>query len=113
VIQNYAVSVAGKTERMDAGFGKNDVPRGGARNAQMQPKFKGPIPTAFPFSDDDIRARKVSVAKMLAHYRDVYSPGDGSPLIDAGDPADGKHSFIGAVGTGMDTPNDRFGRVGK
>ena len=109
-IQNYALSVAGKNERADAGFGKHDVPAGGAKNAQIEPKFKGPLPTAFPFSDDDIRVRKVTVAKILAHYRDAYMPADGSPLIGAGDPADGVGSFIGAVGTGKDGPRDHFGR---
>ena len=108
-IQNYAVSVMGKTERLDGGFGKHDAPAGGAKDAQVQPKFKGPLPTAFPFTDGDIRARRVTVAKMLAHYRDAYAPADGSPLIGAGDPADGAGSFIGAVGLGKDGPNDRFG----
>jgi hypothetical protein len=107
--QHYAVSVANKTERVDAGFAKHDV--GKDKNAQVEPKFKGPLPKAFPFNDDDIRARKVSVAKILAHYREAYAPGDGSPLIGAGDPADGARSFIGAVGSGKDVPNDWFGRV--
>lgn len=110
VIQNYAVSVAGKTERTDAGFGKHDMPVGGAKNAQVHPKFKGPLPAAFPFSDDDIRARKVTVGKILEHYRDAYSPAEGSPLVAAGDPADGPGAYIGAVGTGKDVPADGFGR---
>src|SRR5262249_2649546 len=42
--QNYALSVASKTERADAGFARNDVPAGGARDAQVAPRFKGPIP---------------------------------------------------------------------
>jgi hypothetical protein len=110
VIRNYGLSVTGKAERRDAGFGKYDIPVDGARNAQVHPKFKGPLPAAFPFSDDDIRARRISVSKILARYRDAYAPGDGSPLTDGGDPADGKGSFIGAIGTGKDAPNDRFGR---
>src|SRR5262249_15248901 len=57
-IQNYALSVKGKTERVDAGFGKNDVPAGGAKDAQVDPKFKGPVPKQFPFTDDEIRSRK-------------------------------------------------------
>lgn len=111
VIRNYAVSVVGKTERADAGFARHDAPSGGVKNAQVQPKFKGPLPAAFPFSDDEIRARKVTVAKMLAHYREAYAPAEGSPLIGAGDPADGAGSFIGAVGTGKDAPSDWFGRI--
>jgi hypothetical protein len=109
--QNYALSVAGKTERADPGFGKNDVPAGGEKNAQVEPKFKGPVPTAFPFKDEDIRSGKVTVPQILAHYRAAYAPADGSPLTRAGDPADGPGSFIGAVGTGDDSPHDHFGRA--
>jgi hypothetical protein len=109
---HYALSVSGKTERVDAGFARNDVPAGGAKDAQVDPKFTGPIPKRFPFSDDDIRARKVSVAQVLAHYRKAYTPADGSQLIDAGDPADGRGSYIGAVGTGKGAPKDDFGRGG-
>jgi hypothetical protein len=108
--RNYALSVMGKTERTDAGFARHDVPAGGAKDAQADPKFKGPIPKQFPFSDDDIRARKVTVAQILAFYRDAYAPGEGSPLLNAGDPADGAGSYIGAVGAGKGTPNDHFGR---
>jgi hypothetical protein len=106
---NYALSVAGKTERIDAGFALHDVPAKGAKDEQAAPRFKGPLPTRFPFDDEEIRARKVTVAHILAHYREAYTPGEGSPLLNAGDPADGAGSFIGAVG-GKDTPNDYFGR---
>jgi hypothetical protein len=111
--QNYALSVADKTERADAGFAKHDVPAGGEKNAQVDPRFQGPIPKKFPFSDDEIRARKVSVAQILAHYRAAYMPAEGSPLIGSGDPADGVGSYIGAVGGGKDPPNDLFGRPGR
>src|SRR5262249_41694095 len=107
---NYALSVAGKKERVDAGFALHDVPARGARAEQAAPRFAGPVPTRFPFDDDDIRAGKVTVAQILAHYRRVYAPGEGSPLLDAGDPADGPKSFIGAVGPGKDAPQDFFGR---
>lgn len=107
--QNYALSVKDKTERTDAGFGKHDVPVGGEKNAQVDPKFAGPIPKKFPFADEDIRAGKVTVAQILAHYRAAYSPADGSPLVGAGDSADGDGSYIGAVGTGKKAPNDHFG----
>lgn len=109
---NYALSVAGKTERVDAGFAKHDAPVGGAKDAQVEPKFKGSTPKQFPFPDDDIRARKVKVSQILKHYREIYSPADGSPLVEAGDPADGKGNYIGAVGIGKDAPNDHFGRFG-
>jgi hypothetical protein len=108
---NYALSVPGKTERKDAGFARHDVPAGGARDAQADPKFKGPIPRRFPYRDDDIRRRKVTVAQLLAHYRQAYTPATGSPLLNAGDPAEGRGSYIGAVGTGTRSPQDHFGRA--
>jgi hypothetical protein len=110
--RNYLLSVPGKAERKDAGFGLNDIPRGGKVDEQADPRFKGPVPKQFPFDDDDIKARKVVVSRILAFYRDAYTPGAGSPLIGAGDPADGRGSYIGAVGTGADSPNDFFGRHG-
>ena len=95
--RNYLLSVAEKTERTDAGFGKNDVPRGGKIDQQVDPQFKGPLPEKFPFSDEDILAGKVTVSKILSYYREAYSPAPGSPLIDAGDPADGEGTYIGAI----------------
>ena len=88
------------------------VPRGGAVDAQSDPKFKGPIPRAFPFADDDIASGKVTVSKILAVYRDAYTPAEGSPLIGAGDPNDGKGTNIGAIGPASETA-DRFGRFGR
>ncbi|MFO0970127.1 MAG: hypothetical protein U0793_31640 [Gemmataceae bacterium] len=108
--RNYLLSVAGKTERKDAGFALNDVPRGGKIDEQADPRFKGPIPKAFPFSDAEIKARKVGVSKMLQFYRAAYTPAEGSPLIGAGDPADGAGAVIGAVG-GPES-SDRFGHFG-
>jgi hypothetical protein len=109
--RNYLLSVPSKTERKDAGFGRNDCPRGGRIDEQAEPRFKGPIPKAFPFTEDDIKARKVGVSKMLAFYREAYTPAEGSPLIGAGDPADGEGTNIGAVGS-KGSDNDRFGKFG-
>jgi hypothetical protein len=108
--RNYGLTVAGKTERSDDGFGRHDVPSGGAKDAQADPKFAGPVPKEFPFSDEDLLARKVTVAKVLARYREAYTPAEGSPLIGAGDPADGEGSYVGAVGTTKGAPADHFGR---
>jgi hypothetical protein len=96
-ICNYGVGVAGKTERKDNGFALHDVPVGGAVNASVDPKFRGPLPTGFPFSDEDILKGKVSISEILAYYRYIYSPAPGSPLIGAGDPQDGAGNDIGAV----------------
>ncbi len=109
--RNYLLSVAGKVERRDDGFGRNDVPRGGAGDAQVDPKFRGPLPERFPFSDDDIKSGKVTVSKILAYYRAAYAPAEGSPLLGAGDPRDGKGTSIGAVGG--PPAEDRFGRFGR
>jgi hypothetical protein len=104
--RNYLLSVAGKSERKDAGFGLHDVPHGGKADEQVDPKFNGPLPNAFPFADDDIKAGKVAVSKILAFYWDAYRPAEGSPLIGAGDPADGKNVNIGAVG-GEELPSSQ------
>jgi hypothetical protein len=111
--RNYLLAVTGKVERKDAGFGLNDVPRGGAVNAQADPKFKGPISIAFPFSDEDIKSGKVTVSKILAFYRNAYSPAAESPLVGAGDPKDGEGTNIGAVGSAKKSEVDRFGRFGR
>jgi len=42
----------------------------------------------------------VTVAQMLARFREIYTPADGSPLIDAGDPADGVGTDIGPLSAG-------------
>ena len=110
--RNYLLSVAGKQERKDAGFGLNDIPRGGKVDEQADPKFKGPIPKKFPFADDDIKARKVTVSKILAWYREAYTPAEGSPLIGAGDRADGDGTNIGAIGSAKPSALDCFGRFG-
>jgi hypothetical protein len=97
VKRNYALGVGGKAERKDAGFALNDLPRGGSPNEQVDPKFKGPIPAVFAFKDEDIRSGQVTVSKILSFYREAYTPAPGSPLIGAGDPADGAGTDIGAV----------------
>jgi hypothetical protein len=39
----------------------------------------------------------------------MYGPAAGSPLIDAGDSADGVGTDVGAIGSGVRDPNDLFG----
>src|SRR5882672_2188709 len=84
-----------------AGFAMRDV--------HAAPAFKGPLPTAFPFATADVQAGTVTVSTILAHYRDLYTPGSGSPLTGAGDPMGGANNNIGAVGQGAKDPNDQFG----
>jgi hypothetical protein len=108
---NYGVSVDGLGERTSAGFALNDAPANGAKDAQVDPGFVGPLPTVFPFSDDDVIAGTVNTCQILAFYRGLYTPGPGSPAIDRGDPADGAGTDIGAVGAGDADPNDLFGTL--
>ena len=75
-----------------AGFAMHDV--------HAAPAFAGPLPTAFPFASADVQAGTVKVSTILAHYRQLYTPASGSPLIGAGDPTDGAHNNIGAIGQG-------------
>jgi hypothetical protein len=88
----YALGVAGKAERED-GFGKHDL-------VEVDPRFKGPLPDVFPFDDADIKAGKVTVGEILARFREIYAPAEGSPLVGAGDPADGAGTGIGPVSAG-------------
>ena len=46
----------------------------------------------------------MTVSKILARYREIYRPAEGSPLIDAGDPADGDGTDLGAVDAGKPAP---------
>ena len=85
-----------------AGFALHDV--------HAAPAFQGPLPTAFPFANSDIESGTVKVSMMLAHYRDLYTPKPGSPLVGAGDPTLDANNNIGAVGQGADKdPDDQFG----
>jgi hypothetical protein len=94
---NYAITVAGLTERVDTGFALHDLPVAGPKDASVDPIFKGPLPSGFPFNDSDILSGAVTVSQILAYYRDAYSPAQNSPVIGAGDPQDGPGVSIGAV----------------
>jgi MYXO-CTERM domain-containing protein len=52
----------------------------------------------------------VKVSTILAHYRQLYTPASGSPLVGAGDPTNDAHNNIGAIGQGSSLdPGDQFG----
>ena len=110
--RNYSLSVADKTERKDAGFGRHDLRFGGDMNEQVDPQFRGAMEKVFPFQDVDIKRGKLTVSQMLKGFRDRYTPIPGSPVIDAGDPSDGAGADIGAVGAGRENPADLFGKWG-
>jgi len=109
VRDNYALAVAGKRERLDAGFALHDALSGGNVDDQVDPKFADKIPVTFPYSDDDIKAGNTTVCQILRFYRGIFSPGTGSPLVGAGDPADGTGNNIGAIGGPPD--QDLFGTL--
>ena len=108
---NYAVSVAGLTERVDPGFALNDQAVGGTVDQQVDPQFTGPIPIAFPYSEDDIEAGTTTVCQILHLYRQLFTPAAGSPLIDSGDPQEGAGNDIGAIGAGTANALDLFGTL--
>ncbi|HUV38957.1 MAG TPA: hypothetical protein VMY39_05055 [Planctomycetota bacterium] len=82
------IVIAGKKPG-EAGFGGHDVPSFGRDGEQPAPEAVVENPTVeFPFTDEDLLARRHTVAEVLKVYRDAYAPKAGSPAIDAGDPAD-------------------------
>jgi hypothetical protein len=90
------------------GLGAHDCGGG----ASTDPRFAQARVVPFPIADGDIWRRRITTSQILALYRGIYTPAAGSPLIDAGDPADGPGSDIGAVGAGVAHPDDKFGRFG-
>ena len=101
----------------------------GGANAQVDPRFAG---AGEPFRYDwaDVWTRRIGVRQILATYRARYTPAAGSPLADAGEPAEaridgvfragfeageamptgGAGNDIGAVGSGLPADDDLFGR---
>ena len=84
------------------GLGQNDI--------AADPKFSQPRMIPFPIEDGDIWRRRFTVSQLLALYRAVYTPANGSPLIDAASTGNG--ADIGAVGAGNADPADQFGHFG-
>ncbi len=84
----------------------------GTHDVKADPKLLGPVPES-PYAIDEgaVWLRAIGVSQVLAHYRSLYTPGTGSPMLDAGDPSDGAGTDIGAVGSGTEDPKDLFGRV--
>jgi hypothetical protein len=84
----------------------------GAHDVVADPDFAGDVPQV-PYLIDEgmVWTRSYGVSQVLAHYRALYTPSTGSPLIDAGDPADGAATDIGAVGAGTNDPDDKLGRT--
>jgi hypothetical protein len=83
----------------------------GAHDVQANPKLSGTAEVPYKISEGCLWVGDCSIGQVLAHYRDIYRPAAGSPLINAGDPADGAGTAIGAVGPDDTNPIDLFGRV--
>jgi hypothetical protein len=73
--------------------------------------FVDPPATACEWDDFALWTRETSVRSVLADYRRRYTPKDGSPLIDKGDPSGGAGNDIGAVGAGAPNDDDQFGKL--
>ena len=81
-----------------------------AGGASTDPRFAGPLPTeTFDMSRVGVWQRSLPISQILAAYRARFTPGSGSPYIDAGDPAGGAGNDIGAIGAGLANTLDRFG----
>lgn len=84
----------------------------GAHDVTADPKLAGELPQIpAQIPEGQLWSRTYGVSKLLRYYRSLYQPAAGSPLIDAGDPADGAGNDIGAVGAGAANAADKFGAV--
>jgi hypothetical protein len=84
----------------------------GGHDVTGDPMFNGPVPQV-PYQIDEgfVWLRQYGVSQVLSYYRALYTPRDGSPLIDTGDPSFGAGADIGAIGNGAVSADDKFGLV--
>ncbi|HEX5058915.1 MAG TPA: right-handed parallel beta-helix repeat-containing protein [Kofleriaceae bacterium] len=84
----------------------------GTHDVSANPLFAGPVPQVpCKIDEGSMWSRTYGVSQLLQYYRSLYTPGAGSPLIDAGDPSDGAGNDIGAIGAGAPNAADKFGTV--
>jgi len=83
----------------------------GLHDVQGNPRLSGQAEVPYRVSEGCIWLGSCTTGQVLSHYRDIYQPAAGSPLINAGDPADGVATFIGAVGPNLGNSLDLFGRI--
>jgi hypothetical protein len=84
----------------------------GSHDVLGNPRLSGSSEIPYQVSQSCLWLGTCATRDVLAHYREVYRPAANSPLIGAGDPADGVGTAIGAVGPDDSNPVDLFGRVG-
>ena len=84
----------------------------GDHDMQANPQLAGAVASEVPYriSEGCLWLKDCTTGQVLSHYREVYRPTASSPLINAGDPADGVGTAIGAVGPDDTNPADLFGR---
>jgi len=84
----------------------------GGHDVSGDPRLSGTSEIPYRVSEGCIWVGTCGIRQVLAHYRELYRPAAGSPLINAGDPGDGSGIAIGAVGPDDSQPSDLFGRMG-
>jgi hypothetical protein len=111
---NPAVDIAGGSMTTDYNlfFGAKSSYSDGrnpAHDLETDPKLSAPPKVQFDLDEVGVWKRTVTVRDVLTHYRMLYTPASGSPVIDAGDPAGGSGNDIGAVDDGDVNAGDHFG----
>jgi hypothetical protein len=99
--------LAKSTTRYRSGIVQNAP---GAHDVQANPRLSGNAEIPYKLSNGCVWLGDYTTGAVLSHYRGIYRPAAGSPLIDAGDPGDGNSTAIGAVGPDDSNPADLFGR---
>ena len=82
----------------------------GANDVTGNPLLAGAAELPYRIAEGCIWAGNCTTGQVLAHYRALYQPTATSPLLDAGDPADGLGTPVGAIGRAPSAV-DRFGRI--
>jgi hypothetical protein len=106
---NYGAGLVSAHTEGASGWAGHDL---GGVNGQADPGLTGGSALAFTVDESAVWGRTYKLSQVLADMRTKFSPGTGSPVIDAGDPADGAGVDIGAVGGGLNDPADLFGKFG-
>jgi len=102
---NY--EIVGVAEGVTTGFAVHDMSGSGAAGITDAQLLTAPFAGArvFPYAsvvdEADVWNRRQSISRILAAFRARYTPATGSPIIDAGDPANtdarGRRPDIGAI----------------
>jgi hypothetical protein len=89
-----------------------DDGRAPSHDKTANPLLTSPVTVQYDFDETAVWSRTLTVREILSRYRSKYTPGAGSPAIDAGDPATfGAGNDIGAIGAGAPNDADRFGTL--